>query len=372
MAININIPTTSTLIAGFSPYYLEFDSSVSNYTRADLFIKDASFNLITSVSLLPDSNGDFKYNLSGVVKATVREYNDFLEPQYHFPNISNPANALFVDNTIARSYVFSINVYNGTTLVDSLVNSVPFYFIKASRQILENPLMNDFSTSSLLPFIKPLLVNDYKVICWKGYPIDVQFDALGSTAQSVVSGSNYNINASAEDRMLRFCLIDSLGNEYTNLSTTANYEIQLNTSLDIAFIIDYRVPTCEGKYFRFTNINGGQEYWLFDNVSIIEPQRQNKSRVQRNYNNLTTARSRDVSLGNEVTKYLLTTYTTNSEEENRVLTALIDSPIIELWEGGNQWRRVELTNSNGSVSSKQVSTNFSFTFDLGKIYNQSY
>lgn len=377
MAVTTNLPTNSVLNAGFNPYYLEFSSSVASYDKANVTIKNSIGANITTVELIPDASGNFKYNLSGIVRGTVYEFEQFIEPQYTFPNILTASNALFVDDTISRGYLFEINVYNGTSVVDTLITSIPVYFLKASRQILESADMINYSYNAPSAFMEQLSVNDFQVTCWKGYPIDVQFDSFGSSQQIVFDSLgliviNSSLPTTLEDRMLRLVLIDSDGNELINLPNTSRYEIANIGASDTFVDIDYRVPKCEGKYFRFTNNNGGQSFWLFTDVYTIEKQRKNKSRVQRNYNDLSIARSRNVSLGNDVNDYLVVTETTSSENDNNMMMALINSPVIELWEGGNKWRRVEMTNNSGGFSSKQTSKQFAFTFDLGIIYNQSY
>lgn len=377
MAITTNLPTNSVLNAGFNPYYLEFSSSVASYDKANVTIKNSIGVDITTVELIPDASGNFKYNLSGIVRGTVYEFEQFIEPQYTFPSILTASNALFVDDTISRGYLFEINVYSGTAVVDTLITSIPVYFLKASRQILESPEMIAYSYNAPSSFMEQLSVNDFQVTCWKGYPIDVQFDSFGSSQQIVFDSLgliviNSSLPTTLEDRMLRLVLIDSDGNELINLPNTSRYEIANIGASDTFVDIDYRIPKCEGKYFRFTNNNGGQSFWLFTDVYTIEKQRKNKSRVQRNYNDLSIARSRNVSLGNDVNDYLVVTETTSSESDNNMMMALINSPVIELWEGGNKWRRVEMTNNSGGFSNKQTSKQFAFTFDLGVIYNQSY
>lgn len=377
MAITTNLPSDSKLIAGFNPYYLEFSSSVVSYDKANVTIKDATGVDITTVELIPDASGNFKYNLSGIVRGTVYEFEQFIEPQYTFPTILTASNALFVDDTISKGYLFEINIYTGTSVVDTLITSIPVYFLKASRQILESPEMIDYSYNAPSSFMEQLSVNDFQLTCWKGYPIDVQFDSFGSSQQIVFDSLgliviNSSLTTTLEDRMLRLVLIDSDGNELINLSNTSRYEIANIGASDTFVDIDYRTPSCEGKYFRFTNSNGGQSFWLFTDVYTIEKQRKNKSRVQRNYNDLEGARSRNVSLGNEINDYLVVSETTSSENDNNMMKALINSPVIELWEGGNNWRRVEMTNNSGGFSNKTTSKQFSFTFDLGVIYNQSY
>ena len=377
MAVTTNLPTNSVLNAGFNPYYLEFSSSVASYDKANVTIKNSIGANITTVELIPDSLGNFKYNLSGIVRGTVYEFEQFIEPQYTFPNILTASNALFVDDTISRGYLFEINVYNGTSVVDTLITSIPVYFLKASRQILESADMINYSYNAPSAYMEQLSVNDFQVTCWKGYPIDVQFDSFGSSQQIVFDSLgliviNSSLPTTLEDRMLRLVLIDSDGNELINLPNTSRYEIANIGASDTFVDIDYRIPKCEGKYFRFTNNNGGQSFWLFTDVYTIEKQRKNKSRVQRNYNDLSVSRSRNVSLGNEVNDYLVVTETTSSESDNNMMKALINSPVIELWEGGNKWRRVEMTNNSGGFSNKQTSKQFAFTFDLGIIYNQSY
>ena len=376
MAITTNLPTDSRLIASFNPYYLEFSSSVTSYDKANVVVKNSTGVDISTIELIPDASGNFRLNLSGIVRGTVYEFENFIEPQYTFPNISTPSNALFVDNTISRGYLFEIVVYDAGTSVDVLNTSVPVYFLKASRQVLESTDMLEYSTVTPNPFEKPLTVNDYQVTVWSGYPLDVQFDALSSSQQLIVSQTglvlNVALSTTLENRMLRLCLIDDLGNELTDLSTTSLYDIANIGSSDVNLSIDYRIPKCEGKYFRFTNTNGGQSFWLFTDVYNIEKSRKNGKRVQRNFNDLESARSRNVSLGNEVTNYLIVSETTTSENDNNLMKALIDSPVIELWEGGNNWRRVEMTNNSGSFNNKRTSKQFSFTFDLGIIYNQSY
>ena len=377
MAITTNLPTDERLIAGFNPYYLEFSSSVGSYDKANLTIKNVTGVDISTVELIPDAVGNFKYNLSGIVRGTVYEFEQFIEPQYTFPSITTPNNALFSDSTISRGYLFEINVYSGASVVDTLITSIPVYFLKASRQILESPEMIEYSYNSPSAFTEQLSVNDFQVTCWKGYPIDIQFDALNSSQQVIFDETssivvNATVTTTLENRMLRLVLIDSAGVELTSLSSTLNYDIANIGSGDSFVEIDYRIPSCEGKYFRFTNSNGGQSFWLFTDVYTLEKQRKNKSRVQRNYNDLQTARSRNVSLGNEINDYLIVNETTSSELDNNMMKALINSPVIELWEGGDNWRRVEMTNNSGSFNNKGTSKLFSFTFDLGVIYNQSY
>ena len=377
MAVTTNLPSDNRLIAGFNPYYLEFSSSIASYDKANLTIKNVSGTNITTVELIPDALGVFKYNLSGIVRGTVYEFEQFIEPQYNFPSLLTVSNGLFVDDTITKGYLFEINIYNSSVVVDTLITSIPVYFLKASRQILQSSDMIEYSYNTPSAFMEQLSVNDFSLICWKGYPIDIQFDSFNSTQQLInddLSNTiiNKSLTTSEENRMLRLVLIDSDGNEITNLSTTINYEIISIGSNDSLVNIDYRIPNCEGKYFRFTNSNGGQSFWLFTDVYSIEKQRKNKSRVQRNYNDLLTARSKNISLGNDINDYLVVNETTSSEQENNMMKSLINSPVIELWKGGNQWQRVEMTNNSGSFSNKTTSKLFSFTFDLGIINNQSY
>ena len=137
--------------------------------------------------------------------------------------------------------------------------------------------------------------------------------------------------------------------------------------------IDYRIPIdadCS-KYFRFTNINGGQAFFLFENAYQTEVSRKNLDSINRRFNSLESASSRIVSTGNTTRYSLICHHQATNKIDNDYLQSMVLSPIIELWLGGDKWQRVNLIRSDADIDSQTENKNYSFSFDLGIKYNQS-
>lgn len=385
MAITITgIPANDELIAGFNPFFIEFETDVvPTPVRAELSIGVPWLSQTIVIEVTPSNNNIFKFNYQSVVRDLVRESDKYLETQYTYPDISTLSNALFVDDNISTLLSLTIVIYDSTgAIIDN--TTVPsgqdMYFLKASRQVLESPVMSDYSsTVGIGGGFENFLNSSSTVKVWEGFPIDVQFDALDSTLQTIqLNGVLFNsaITCDLENRMLRLVLIDALGNELTGLNdnTNNNIEVNLNPSIiDVFISVNYNAVSCpeDSKYIRWKNLNGGESFWLFEDVYTIEKQRRNKKRINRNHTDLETARSRNLSLGNDTTEIMIVSQITTEQFENDILHSLISSPVIELYEGDNKWRRIELISHDGVDSSKETNTNFRFNFDIGTLYNQA-
>ena len=378
---NVN---SDQLISAFNPCILEFSTDVAGAVRATVEVYNIGSVAGSSQNLTPSGLGVFYFDFSGILKNILGEADNYLEPQYNFPNNTTIANSLFSDNTIASGAEWNISIYDNQNNVIDTAGSGGYYFMKASTQVGSSPVMSEESAAvgTGAAYFNSLNHSNEGVIAYKGFPIDIQFDSLNSTSMSVYVGNVLKFTKSGylsyeNNRMFRQCLIDSNGVELNGLSdnTSNNLYTVLTGGGNKGFFssVDYRTPLDPDccKYFRFTNINGGQGFFLFENAYQTEVSRRNLDSINRRFNSLETASSRTVSTGNTTRYSLICHHQATNKIDNDYLQAMVLSPIIELWLGGDKWQRVNLISSDADLDSQTENKNYSLSFDLGVKYNQS-
>jgi len=376
--------TADQLISAFNPCILEFSTDVSGAVRATVEVYPLAESASSSQNITPSSTGSFYFDFSGILRNLLAESDSYLEPQYSFPDNTTIANSLFSDNTIASGVEFEVKIYDVNNNVIDLFGSSGYYFLKASTQVGNSPVMNleSAAVGSGIAFFNSLNLSDEGVIVYKGFPIDVQFDSLNSTSMDIYVDNNLKFSKSGYssveiDRMFRQCLIDINGIELSGVSSIGGNDLSIELigggNRTVKSNIDYRTPQCpeDSKYFRFTNINGGQSFFLFENAYQTEVSRKNLDNINRRFNSLETASSRIISTGNTTRYSLICHHQATNQIDNDYLQAMVLSPIIELWLGGDKWQRVNLINSDADIDSQTNNKNYSFSFDLGIKYNQS-
>lgn len=388
MAITVTgLPTNKEVISTYNPNLVTFVSDSATVPNlAGVAITVPYLSEIISFAITPNSNNEFTFDFQSIMGDLSKESTSYLEPSFLFPDIgATLLNALFIDSNICTDVQIAFYIFYGATLIDNTTD-VTYFFLKSSRQVLESNIMTDYSATvgvgggfeyCLVPFVEGN--QGFKV--WEGFPIELSFDALGSTLTTVQNGNGVILGKALapdeENRFVRLVLIDHLGNELTDIDDNTINNLEINMSggsypIDTTCFVDYNTVECpdKSKYFRFLNSVGGLSYYLFEDIYITERQRSNKKRVNRRQTALETMSSRAVSLGNDTTEVLLVSKTNTDEVDNILLNELIASPMIQLWEGGQKWRRVDMLSNSGKLSTKQVSQNYTFTFDLGTLYNQ--
>ena len=376
--------TADQLISAFNPCILEFSTDVSGAVRATVEVYPLGGLADSSQNITPNSTGAFYFDFSGILRNLLSESANYLEPQYSFPNNTTIANSLFSDSSIASGVEWSVNIYDVNNNVIDTFGSGGYYFLKASSQVGNSPVMNleSAAVGSGASFFNSLNLTTEGVIAYQGFPIDIQFDSLNSTSMDVYVESSLKFSKSGYssleiDRMFRQCLIDANGVELSGISSNGSNELSIGLvgggNRTVKSNIDYRVPSnpdCS-KYFRFTNINGGQSFFLFENAYQTEVSRKNLDSINRRFNSLETASSRIISTGNTTRYSLICHHQATNQIDNDYLQAMVLSPIIELWLGGDKWQRVNIINSDADIDSQTSNKNYSFSFDLGIKYNQS-
>ena len=376
--------TADQLISAFNPCILEFSTDVSGAVRATVEVYPLGGSANSSQNITPSSTGAFYFDFSGILRNLLSESDNYLEPQYSFPDNTTIANSLFSDNSIASGVEWAVNIYDVNNNVIDTFGSGGYYFLKASSQVGNSPVMNleSAAVGSGASFFNSLNLTTEGVIAYQGFPIDIQFDSLNSNSMDVYVDNNLKFSKSGYssveiDRMFRQCLIDANGVELSGISSNGsnllNIELTGGGNRTVKSSIDYRVPSnpdCS-KYFRFTNINGGQSFFLFENAYQTEVSRKNLDSINRRFNSLETASSRIISTGNTTRYSLICHHQATNKIDNDYLQAMVLSPIIELWLGGDKWQRVNVINSDADIDSQTSNKNYSFSFDLGIKYNQS-
>ena len=376
--------TADQLISAFNPCILEFSTNISGAVRATVEVYPLGGLADSSQNITPNSTGAFYFDFSGILRNLLSESDNYLEPQYSFPDNTTIANSLFSDSSIASGVEWSVNIYDVNNNVIDTFGSGGYYFLKASSQVGNSPVMNleSAAVGSGASFFNSLNLTTEGVIAYQGFPIDIQFDSLNSTSMDVYVESSLKFSKSGYssveiDRMFRQCLIDANGVELSGISSNGsnllNIELTGGGNRTVKSNIDYRVPSnpdCS-KYFRFTNINGGQSFFLFENAYQTEVSRKNLDSINRRFNSLETASSRIISTGNTTRYSLICHHQATNQIDNDYLQAMVLSPIIELWLGGDKWQRVNVINSDADIDSQTSNKNYSFSFDLGIKYNQS-
>lgn len=390
MAITINGDLSfanvnaNQLISAFNPCIIEFSTNVSGGVRASVEVHKLGTAATSLQNITPSSAGIFYFDFSGILKNLLSEAENYLEPQYNSPDNTTIANSLFSDDKIASGVEWDIYIYDNANNQIDTAGSGGYYFMKASTQVGSSPVMNRVSSTvgTGPAYSECLNLSNEGVIAYKGFPLDVQFDALNSTSINVSIGNvlklTKSISVSYENnRMFRQSLIDSNGVEISGISDNTANDIYIQMTgggnRGLFSKIDYRTPIdadCS-KYFRFTNINGGQAFFLFENAYQTEVSRKNLDSINRRFNSLESASSRIVSTGNTTRYSLICHHQATNKIDNDYLQAMVLSPIIELWLGGDKWQRVNLIRSDADIDSQTENKNYSFSFDLGIKYNQS-
>ena len=385
MAITITgLPTDNDLVSGFNPKHIGFSTDVlGTPTSAKVSIYVPHLLDTFDIQITPNNNGLFSFNFQSFFRDVCKIGQDYFEYSLPSPDISTPSNALLIDSELNTLLQFALIIYEGTTVLDSTVLSPSeIYFTNGSTQVLNSEIVTEHSNTSnnTNPFVIPFTVGDIAPV-WQGHPFSFQFDLYTVTSTSVLVGGNglftKAISGADENRTMRVFLIDKDGNELTGINDNTNNLVEVTPLFGafkwVQFPIEYRVPSCpdESKYIRFLNSKGGVSYWLFEDSYTEERTRQNKKDIVRNFTGLEYAKSRLVSLGNDTNEVLIVSQTTSKGYENEILNDLIQSPVVELWISGDKWQRIDLLSHSGSNKSKQVSAQYSFSFNLGKLYNQS-
>ena len=376
--------TADQLISAFNPCILEFSTDVSGAVRATVEVYPLAELADSSQNITPNSTGAFYFDFSGILRNLLSESDNYLEPQYSFPDNTTIANSLFSDSSIASGVEWSVNIYDVNNNVIDTFGSGGYYFLKASSQVGNSPVMSleSAAVGSGASFFNSLNLTTEGVIAYQGFPIDIQFDSLNSNSMDVYVDNNLKFSKSGYssveiDRMFRQCLIDANGVELSGISSNGSNELSIGLvgggNRTVKSNIDYRVPSSPdcSKYFRFTNINGGQSFFLFENAYQTEVSRKNLDSINRRFNSLETASSRIISTGNTTRYSLICHHQATNQIDNDYLQAMVLSPIIELWLGGDKWQRVNVINSDADIDSQTSNKNYSFSFDLGIKYNQS-
>ena len=389
MAITVTgLPLNKELISTYNPNLVTFVSdSLLTPNIAGVLITVPHLSISKSFSVTPDNNNEFTFDFQDIMSDLTKEAKNYLEPEFLFPDIGvTLLNALFIDSNVCTDVQISFYIFDGSTLIDSTTD-ITYFYIKSSQQILNSNIMTEYSATvgigggfeySLVPFVDGN--QGFKV--WQGFPIEFTFDALDSTL-TVVQNANGTIlgkplTPDEENRFIRLVLIDYLGNELTDINDNLVNNLDINATggsyaIDTTCFVEYMTVDCpdDSKYFRFLNSRGGFTYYLFEDVVTTERQRSNRNRVNRRQTSLENMSSRSVSLGNDTDVVLVVSKSNTDDIDNVLLNELISSPMIQLWEGGNKWRRLDMISNSGKLSTKQVSQNYTFSFDLGTLYNQS-
>ncbi len=385
MAVTITgLTSSTTLVAGYNVNTINISTSVSGGVRCELYVKTQQMTDPYIIDLTPNNNNDFEFNFEGIIRDIANGVDEYEEPTFTYPDISTLSNSVITDTDVCTYVEYWLKIFDDAGVsIDEILDTSPesLYFLKASRQILKSTLMEEYSREIGYTTNKfyPLLPNVNKIVVWEDYPFELCFDSLRSgTVNQFISVDNTSLffgtsNGEKENRIKRLVLIDELGNEVTNISNNGSndLEILLTSGEKVEIEIDYRINDGCGNYFRFKNLEGGTSYWYFSDGYAYTLDRENKKNIERNYTDLSEAKSRLIPIGVDNYNTLTVEETTQNDYEVATLDSLLISNVVELYhKDKKKWQRVSLKNTSQKKKSKDLNSNkYVFDFDLGKIFN---
>lgn len=324
---------------------------VSFYTDNTEDITNATIQVgLDLVTLYPDPNGVFYYNLKDLInsKLNTSNYADDLDTDLSSAYVYDWTDEISLTDDI----VITINFANDTTETDTVNLTFLSGYVNLRKWKQTYPASNLLTTGiDLLQKSNGDSYHDYKLNYWYGYPFDF---TLYSNSQSITMTNNVNLSSfildTGDKKISRTVFSDgrtdvnieddfSIANGYNDIDFNGVFNIHLNKITDFC---------TDGIYIKWINSLGGWNYWLFskgkESISTKE-----RGALMNDFNALEDTTSPFISLGKSSEESIQVRQQRLKEQEKIFLEDLLDSAKVYLFTGVpfskntfNDWVEVNL------------------------------
>ena len=230
----------------------------------------------------------------------------------------------------------------------------------------------------------PVILSPYEIATnntaylkhWEGYPFDITIYTGNATTLKISNLSNllnYTLNVS--NKVNRIALSD--GNTTATIQDALPLMDGLNSlkftanSLDYFATLDKIDEKCAGHYVKWMNDLGGFNYWLFPNGNRNRKTK-DLGEINNDYSNFEDTISPTIQMGKTANDVIQVASDVLTEQENLLLSGILDSPKIYLFTGQpfakagvNDWMEVSISGSDYRISNaKQSQNKINITFEL--------
>ena len=344
----------------FNDSFIKFTSDIDP-SHAEVILNDTD-TFPEPFLIFPSPDGEFLFNFSEIAKASFSE----LGFNQGDGTITNWGES-FTDNK--SSVQLTIKTYNGATN-DSLAKTYTFY--KSVVQP-DEPLLDNYILSKSKNGI------DFDLRYWEGFPFDFQIKDLETNDEISVKNAGSGMTpiapivASANGSLKVH--IDTVSQNWTSAnylplgSFTNKLEVYENDVFKANINID-RVEPCGGIYIRWTNGEGGFNYWLFDKFYRSNLNSRSMGDIAlNNFLNAGSVSGKSVEFGKDATRSLRVKTLVNKKFKS-MFESLYLSPNIEMYSETTPftlgtWSPVKIEGTfNDNV--KRDSEEYTLTIDLPK------
>lgn len=367
-------PSIDKLRDAYNNDILQFSSSIAGIP-AKCEITGAGF---PTVVLYPAPDNSFWVNLRPYIIALIntRRFEDRtltnLPTQYLYD---------FTDGSY-KELALTIKIIFADASNDTSVYN--FAWLSSVQQMEDYLVLAKQDYYVLSPF-KRDTANQFYVKYWTGYPMDVPFYFPSPHMWFKNETTGIEEIFSISWLVTRLFISDgatdvTLGDYIPLLDGRNNFRIKtdaLDSPKDKFLTLEKVDNTC-GVYIKWLNQFGCYNYWLFEHTSIIERSTRYSDEVAFDNDNLGTAYARTLQTGKSSQDTLKAVATLLTDEENYLLSGIIDSPKIYLFTGKpfsrstpENWIEVKLKTNQARTKNAHTSmNNYELEFELPARYTQ--
>jgi hypothetical protein len=365
-----DISTTDLLLA-YTNNVVRFNSdSASAATKATITIGA----IVKTIYPHPDNT--FYFNFKELITSIINtdNFEDGLDLDISGSGYVYDWSKVYLNNDI----VFAITLSNFTT--ETVTKNISFISATVDYETFKSkfPFRTELNTPKILSVSEKDSNNSAYLKYWTGYPFDIAVysgDATTLKITNLDTTLHHTFNTVSE--VNRYAFSDGnttitiedvlpLSNGFNDLKLTAN-------DLDYYATLEQINENCESIYLKWSNDNGGYNYWLFANGNR-DRKTNDLGEINNDYNNLGDTISPTIQIGKNSNDIIKIESDILTEQENNLLSGILDCPKIYLFTGQrfakagyNDWLEVSIPANNYRVSNaKQIKNKIAITLELPK------
>ena len=361
IVFNKDISTTDLLLAYVNNVVEFYSDSVSPATKATITIG-------TSVkTVYANPSGVFYFNFKEWITSIINTDNfkddlstdilvdgyvyDCTDKVYFNPDI---VFEVFLDDDTTETATKNVKIISAYLQLDTYKQKYPINSSLDAPVIL-SPYFNATNNTCYLKH-------------WEGFPFDIPIYTGTSTGLTIINQTNLlDTTFTPVNTVNRIAISDG----YT--TTTIENELALidgfnvlkftSNDLDYYCTLEKINDVCEGYYFKWINDLGGFNYWYFKNGSV-DRSIKDLGELDNDFDNFVDTISKTIQLGKTSNDTLSVSSDVINEDENLLLSGILDSPKIYLFTGQpfakanyNDWMEVSLDTTRARITNPKRSLN---------------
>jgi hypothetical protein len=296
--------------------------------------------------IYPSPVGMFYYNFYQVIKALIntKNFQDDADLDLSVSNLINAENGFYLETEIG----FKV-IYSDTT--EEIIG-------KSLKWILGCLQIDDYKKRLIsIPINAPMILSGDYLKYFEGYPFDLSIYTGASSLIKMTNDTNLLFsNLPQPSKLSRVVFSDgrtdgtildelSISNGINRMKITSN-------DLDVYFDLEKESACGDGLYLKWLNNLGGWSYWLFKKHNVVRTSK-DLGDIQNDYYNPIETISPVIAIGKSSKDNIKTSTGIISEKEKDLISTVLDSPKIYLFQGlpfarnnFNNWMEVGLKTPN--------------------------